>query len=196
MSKRQERQEDEKKRILNYLKQNPTATRSQIAKDLPGIGITTAQRRVNELIDEDRLLEGFMVKDQSEKYNFQFMIMISTKYDHDQDRLNKNESGESILPDGEPDTDVNYQDELCKKIQEELTKQKWAADISFSSIKIVFSAPWDILLSVNSARPGVVGDFIVRYLRGLKTVSLTSTAWSPPQISDSNNNQFDYLTES
>lgn len=194
MSKREEKQETEKRQILNYLKQNPTATRSQIAKNLTDIRVATVQRRVNELIDSNRLFEGFTVKDQSEKYNFRFWIMISTRCDHIP--LVKTQSVEGEPEGGEPDVDVNYQADLCQEIQEELTKQRWATDISFGSINIVFSAPWDILLSVNSAKPGVVGDFIVRYLRRLQAISVTSTAWSPPEISDSNNNQFDYLAES
>jgi len=170
--------EDEKNQIVNNLIQNPAQNRVQISKSLK-IPETTVQRRIRELISEDRISPGFIVNEHGESKKFQFWIMIDTQY-----LQPDSAEAEASKEDGDEDSE-NYQIDLCQTIAKELAKEKWSSDITILSINIVFSAPWDILLSINSTNPQIVGKFIVQYLRTLPSVLSTSTAWSPPKIGDS-----------
>ncbi len=148
------------RRIVAFLKQNPTASRAEISQQL-GVSYQAAQKHLRRLEEDGLVRPGFLISDQWEAGKHEFWIFIATRFDR------RDESG------------GDYQGVLCREIAAELTSDgEYAEDISFGSIRILLGGDWDIMLCLYSRDPDAVGRFVTRYLRAKTSVVRTSTAWS------------------
>ena len=162
-------------KIISYLQQNPTASRKDIQEYL-NCSYAAVQKHLKKLEDDQKVKPGFIVnQEEIDRNNFTYWIMIHTNYTYELEK--EFEEGNH-----KDDFGKDYQARLRNEIKNELLKDNWSKDISLRSINIVFSAPWDIILSVNSKSAEVVGHFITQYLRTHHAIDDTNTAWSSPVL--------------
>ena len=161
-------------RIISFLQQYPEATRIDIQNHL-GCSYAAVQKNLKNLEAQDLLKPGFIINQKKiDENNFTYWIMIHTKY-------LPNEEKEYEKGGAKQDKhDKDYQTRLKNAIEDELLEERWSKAISLRGIFIVFSAKWDIILSINSKDAKNVTNFVTQYLRTHHAVDDTSTSWSPP----------------
>lgn len=162
-------------KIITFLRGHPTATREDISQALD-VSYQVVQKHLYNLTQEGVVRPGFIVDHSGVQGKYKYWVMIQTVYNSDSERIYE-KGGEK-----EDDFGKNYQLRLCKNISNELREDIWAEHISLRSMDIVFSAPWDILVGLDSNNQVAIGFFITQYLRTHHAVSDTSTAWSPPDF--------------
>lgn len=157
-------------RIITYIYDNQTTTIEEISKDL-GVSYQAVQKHLKNLSDKKIVQRGFIVN-YSEINNkfYKYWISIETIYKSEREEFfeNNDEYGK------------DYQERLCHEIIQKLMEPDWSHDLILISIDVVLSAQWDIILSLYAKDSRSVLKFITQYLRTHRSVTGTSTAWSPP----------------
>jgi DNA-binding Lrp family transcriptional regulator len=157
-------------KIITYLQSNPAASREEIGKAL-GVSYQAVQKNLQKLAEDKLVQPGFIISQRDINKKYKFWIMVETSY---RERTEKEFEQAQEDPYGK-----DYQRRLCSEIIDTLLKDEWSQGLVLRSIDIIFSSQWDIVLTVYSENPQEVGNFITQYLRTHRSVTGTSTAWSP-----------------
>jgi DNA-binding Lrp family transcriptional regulator len=177
-----------REKILSLLREDASATRQKLAEKLP-ISYQAVQKHIHQM-QKDGLVRPALVVSTEEwrKAHRKFWVFIETAPPDQVKRRSGAKPNNGSQPGGsagdgasspsEGERSRNYQEDICRRISDELIGGHRESAIMLGEIDIIIGSEWDIILTLLAQDMDEVGRFVTYAVRGIPGVVRTRTVWS------------------